>query len=806
MHSALVSFYRTVVRHKLHTALDIGGLALGIAVFLTLALYVRFETSFERWLPHHEQIYVVGTEVHLPGSAINGVYPATMGGLLEQMQAAFPGLTGTRMRGGTGGGVVRDGVTTKEDVTQVDASFFDVFALPMVAGQGAGALRDPAAVLISRAVAARYFGHDDPIGQTLTIALDAPVRYHVAGVFEDIPANSDLKAGLLIPMPSLPPPGEWAWNKWGTASLTTYLRFPTPAAAAAFAAKLPPFVDARARPDVGPGASKWLSLPLMPLRDVHLHPVGAESASRRMMVAVLGAIGLMTLAIAVFNHVNLATARGILRAREVALRKVTGATRATLIRQFVGEAVLMVGLAALVGLALAEVGLPLVNAAAGTSLTVPYGWALPLLVLLTGVVGFLAGFYPAIVQSTYPAAAALSAAPAPAGGRGKRRLREALIVLQFTLAIIFAIGTLLMMGEVAHLRGSDLGFQRRGLITVASLSDKGLEPDQVRSVVSAIRRLPGVNSIGLATAGPGGDGSSIADAIETPGQSNGGPILQLVSVGPGFFDTYGARLLAGRVFDGRHPGDDSSNWKRWNAGRMIVLSRQAAQTLGFATPGDAIGRTVGYPRPRTIVGVIEDMRFLSTHQPDGGSYYIFYPDQPPQPVAAVRFRGDPRAMLDRIASVWRREAPQVPFRGDTVDARIASLYEVDTRAMRLFTIGAVLALVIACIGLYGLAAFDTARRVREIGIRKTLGASTTEMLRMLVGQFLRPVVVATVLAWPIAFYAMRQWLAAFADRIALSPLYFLGAGAAALVIAAATVFAQSWRVARAEPARALRYE
>ncbi|WP_019368523.1 ABC transporter permease [Sphingomonas sp. HT-1] len=478
MTSVFTSFYRSLTRDKLYAALTIGGLAVGMATFLVLALYVRFETSFERWVPRYDQVYRVDTAIQFPGSPVNGAYPATMPGLLEMMRDDFPGLIGTRIRGGErGGAVLRGAIAATEDVAQVDPSFFDVFALPMVQGADARVLADPSAALLSRSAARRYFGSADPIGQTITVSMDAPANYRVAGVFEDLPTNSELRLAILIPIPKKPPPAEWAWYKWGTASLTTWLRFETPEAARAFAAKIPAFIDRRAKGDFGPGASKWLSQPLVPLADTHLKPMGAESASRQLMVTTLGTIGLLTLLIGIVNYVNLATARAGLRAREVAMRKVLGASRAALIGQFLGEAIATVVLAALLGLTLAEVGLPLVNAAGGTALAIPYGWALPLLGGVTLVVGLAAGLYPALVLSRFPAAAVLASARTPGGGKAGARLREALVVLQFGLAIAFLIGTVVMAVQMRHLRETDLGFRREGLITISSLADPKIGQD-----------------------------------------------------------------------------------------------------------------------------------------------------------------------------------------------------------------------------------------------------------------------------------------------------------------------------------------
>ena len=804
---ALIALYRSLTRHKLYSALNIGGLAVGIAVFLVLGLYVRFETSFETWLPHHDQLYLVTTEFHLEDSPFNGNYPGTMGGLLEELRQDFPGIAGTRLRGGKGGGtVLRGGEAMIEDVAQVDPSFFTLFDLPMVKGDGR-ALADPSSALISRTIARKYFGTSDPIGQTLTVGMETPTAYRIAGGFEDLPTNSDLQFSILIPMPAAGPPGQWAWHQWGLIGVATWLRFPTPADARAFQQKLPAYIDQRATKDMGAHASKLMSLTLVPITQTHLlEPAGSQRTSAKLMVVALGAVGVLTLLIAIVNYVNLATARAGLRAREVAMRKVVGADRGMLVRQFLGEAMLTVAVAALMGLILAELGLPLVNAAGGLSLAIPYALVVPALAVLVVLVGAAAGFYPALLLSRFQPAAVLASARGPGGGRAGARLREGLVVLQFGLAIAFIIGTVVLVSQTHHLRTADLGFRRDGLMVIPSLADPRLSQPQVRSLLAAFHEIPGVVSVGVADTAAGGGGNNSVEVVPLPGRPGARPTVQVITVGEDFFRTYAPRLLAGRLFGSAHGADDSTEWWKGNRARNIVIDRQAVTALGFRSPAEAVGKTVGGDAPRAIIGVIDQLRFFSPRSPDSPIYYQYMHDVPGAPIATVRFAGDPRAMLDQVRATWRRLAPNVPLRADTADHKLEDLYAADDRATRLFSIGAVLAVAIACVGLWGLASFNTARRVKEIGIRKTLGASSKDIVLLLVGQFLRPVLIANLIAWPGAYLTAARWLAGFSDRIALSPLYFLDASLIALAIAVVTVVGHALRASRAAPAWALRHE
>lgn len=799
---SLLTLYRSLVRHKLYAALNIGGLAVGIAVFIVLGLYVRFETSYEEWLPHHDQVYLVQTDWRIDGSPFNGTYPGTMGGLLEEMREDFPGVVGTRIAP-QAVNVIRDGIGIPENGAQVDPQFFQVFELPMIEGNGPAALASPSTVLIDQDMARKYFGSSNPVGQAMTMTLDGVTgTYRVAGVFQTLPKTSELEFQMLFPLPAKVTSDYW--HHWGSTSLFTYLRFPTPDAAKAFEARMPAFINRRGKADMGPNAVSQIMLPLLPITSDHLTPSGKQAASLGQTVVTMGVVGLVTLLIAIVNYINLATARAGLRAREVAMRKVLGANRAALMRQFIGEAVLTVALAALIGLALAELSLPWLNAAADMSLKIPYEVAVPALAALVVLVGTGAGLYPAVLLSRFPAASVLASARAPGGGRAGARVRSVLVVFQFALAIAFMVGTIVLGAQTAHMRNADIGFNRDGLIVVKSMIQA--DPSQRQALLAAWHDLPMIRSMTLSDSNAGGSGNNNANSVAVPGQPGDGPSLRQIQVGPDFFKTYGTKLIAGRLFDNAHGADDMIQHKD-GVPASIVISRKAVATLGFASPEAAVGKTVGNGKyPLTIVGVVEDMRFFSPRLPIDPTYYTYRSRMEEYAVATLRYNGDLRTAMDAVKGSWLQIAPKIPFDADSADQRLAELYKSDDHAARLFTIGAALAVLIGCVGLWGLASFNTARRVKEIGIRKTLGASSRDVVLLLVGQFLRPVLIANVIAWPLAWVVLRKWLAGFDDPIALSPLYFLAATLLSLLIATLTVAMQSLRAARATPAWALRHE
>ncbi|MGI4876579.1 MAG: FtsX-like permease family protein, partial [Janthinobacterium lividum] len=635
--------------------------------------------------------------------------------------------------------------------------------------------------------------------------------YRVAAVIADLPKNTDLEFDMLARLVISEAPASATFNgthQWNYFDAQTYVRLPSAAEISRVTGQLTAVAARHSRVETPDDPDNTFEISLQPIADVHFETAGAKLA-----VTTLGIVGVLTLLIAIVNYVNLATARAGMRAREVAMRKVLGASRGVLARHYVGEAVATATIAGVIGLALAESGLPLVNAASGLSLTMRYlGWDGVLLPWLLTVilVGVGAGLYPALVLSRFPAAAVLASARSPGGGRWGTRVREALVVLQFAIAIAFMIGTGVLVAQTDHIRSADPGYNRQGVLLVRSLGSDSLTESQRDSIVHRLRALPGAQAVTVANGVPGGGLFGAQTNVAIPGEPGDGPTIAFFEISPGFFETLGGHLMAGRMFDPARPGDINPNLDGvGNDGTLsanIILNHSGVVALHFASPQAAIGKTVGGKNPRTIIGVVADMRFGSPRAPVPPTMYDFQMRGLRAPIAILRFSGDPKAMLAVVQQAWRQEAPEVPFQAGTVVQALNGYYERDDHAALLFTIGAVLAVVIGCVGLWGLASFNTARRVKEIGIRKTLGASSTDIVRLLVGQFLRPVLIANLFAWPLAYFAMRTWLAGFNDRIDLSPLFFVAATLLALVIAVLTVFAQSLRAARSTSAWALRHD
>jgi putative ABC transport system permease protein len=796
---ALLTLYRSVTRHRLYAVINVLGLALGVAVFLVLMLVVRFQTSFEQWIPGSSQIYLIRTNAR-----DQGWLPYTTGAMLDALRADYPQILGTRVSDTPAS--VRQGPTiTAERVTPVDPTFFKVFDLPLVAGDRDRLLASPDNVVVSQAEARKYFGGANPMGRRLTISIQNKVRdYRVVGVIKDPPPTTDFKFDLItllrIPSRAANP----AWFDFTSMRTETYLRFATPASADRLAADLPTFIGrhARRRPD-GP-EHRGMTLRLTPVRQMHLiKPPGVAVAAATAAVAVL------TLLLAAVNYVNLSTARASMRAKEVALRKVMGATRPGLIAQFVGESVVVALFGALLGLALCELVLPLFNAALGVTLKLDYvgdPWLAGLMAFVVLVVGLGAGFYPAFVLSRYQPASVLASARSPGGGRAGSGLREALVIFQFAIGIAFTIATAVILTQALFLRRVDIGFRREGLIEVISHTSS-VSPAQRDSLLTAWRAEPGVIGAAQADTTPGDPDIPAAWTKQT-GQAGPGSWVHFASIGRNFFQTFGVRLLAGRLPDPDRAADFAVENRPQPGVSNVVVNLRALKQLGFRSPEDAIGKSiVGMDRQFQVIGVVGDLRFTSPREVVEPIVYLSLVGGIEGSAPVVRYSGvDPAVMARRMADDWRRIVPTEPFEAKTIVAELEPYYRTDDQASRMLALAAVLAVLIGCIGLYGLASFNTAQRVREIGIRKTLGASTLDILRLLMGQFLRPVVLANLAAWPLAYLALRAYLTGFDQRVALGPAYFLIASVMTLAIAVVTVAGQALFVARAPPSKALRHE
>ncbi len=815
--NVLRSALRTARRQPGFTALNVAGLALGLACCLLIALYVRAETTVDDVHERADRIVRVNQQVVEPGR--EALWAWTGGAMGEDLEADFPQVEAVvrvlRQAGPVRSEADPDLRFREEAFAFADAAFFDVFSYRFLRGDPATALRQPNAVVLTASTAARYFGDADPMGQALTY--DGRLPLVVSGVVEDPPATS-LPWGLVAPMDAFKSlnglPAEASFGSYWWPQVWTYLLLPSADDVAQLQGQMAAFSERRRE-----GGAGYVPT-LEPLADAHFSPAegGATPGGSRTLVHVFAAIALAVLLLACVNFVNLSTARGAERAREVGVRKALGAGRGGLAVQFVGEAVLMCVAALVVALGLVAAALPTFNAIAGTDLGLgvlrePQAWAV-LAALVVGA-GVAAGAYPAAVLSAFRPARVLRGGPVSGRGGG---LRRALVVGQFTVSIALAAAAVVAFQQLHFLRSAPLGFDDEEVVTLR-LSGDGWEP-----LKAALEARPEVVAVTGSMTRPGfGRGWGLpyeAEGVSFPeGES---PRLGLEAVDYGFVETLGIDVVAGRSFspefasdEGVRP-DDGPGFHLNDRG--LLVNRSAARDLGWSDE-DALGKTMRFYALEngtyftdvrgTVVGVVDDYHASSFEGAIDPLVFMLAksPVAYTPAWALVKVRpGDAGRTVAALREVWDGARPDAPFEASFLDADLDARYERQARLGAVVATFAGLGALIACLGLFGLAAFAAEQRRREVGVRKVLGASVQSLVALLARDFVALVAVSAVLATPLAWWAARRWLDGFAYRVELGPLPFVAVGAVALVVALVTVSGQALRAATADPVRALRSE
>jgi putative ABC transport system permease protein len=812
---------RMLARNRVQSAINIGGLALGLAGCLMILNSVRYERSYDSWLADSARVYQLQTIVHPPGQPdVNSQLSPFP--IYQQLPAAFPQIEAITSVASGKTVTERDGQPIFVDVLTVDPEFFKVFDLPFAHGSAASALSDPNAHVLTESEAIRLFGTSDVLGRMITFGAGAgkhPSR--ISGVLRDLPPNSSLRIGLLFRRELNQVPQEA--RGWSQLAQHHYVKLRNAADAAvvnaglsAWAKRVMTPVEINGR-KISLAQAGVFEFKLVPIHDVHLGKAqdGAETpGGDPRALATFTVIALLTLAMAVVNFVNLSTARAIQRSREVALRKVFGASRGQLASQFMVESLLVSAVAMLLALTLTELVTPWIAHLVGVEMQVAYFGAsgiLPAVAILFAVTGLAGGLYPAFAVSRANPAPVLHVNRGSAETAGSGALRSVLVVIQFAVAIGLIVSTVVIWSQTRFLEKVDPGYRRDGLVQIAN-AWRFTQGSEYVAARTALLATPGITMVGRTALGLGSDDMS-PRLTRMPGA---GEYVTMTgaAVDADFLPTTGVALLAGRTFDDRVATDRADNatpadLKR--RGLNVVVSRSAAEKFGFRAPRAALGQVVQVAFdnmdmvPATIVGVVEDIRFRSARNPISPTVYIYDPTQCTQ--VLVRYRGaSPNTVMSALTRIWRQYEPEIPFEASFVDDISYRFYAAERGRTTLFAAFAAMGVLIACLGLYALAAHAAQRRTKEVGIRKVLGASVADIVRLLAWQFLKPVVIANLIAWPVAWWAMRDWLNRFDLRIALTVTPFAVAGLLALAIALFTIVGHTLRVARVRPVHALRYE
>ena len=819
----LVMALRGFAHRRLYSFINIAGLSVGLLAAILIVLYVRDQLSYDRWIPGTANLYRLERGPWNPGQ-----------GIPRSAQCPFPVL---RAVGDEVAGVKAVTHVTPEPmtvhfgnrsfhqaVTVVDPDFFQVIRLPLVAGDPGRVLAQPESVVISQTIARKLFGASDPVGRTLTVNLDhnrscsandtaclgASYPLTVTGVLRDLPHNTQLVADLVIPNTSRADAlatkdklSGWMANN----GVYGYVELLPGARPEAIPAAIGPILDRSVdltKWGIRKPASQIDRYYMTPFRDVHLATDrygGMTPAGSWTVVYGLSAIALLIVLVAGCNFMNLATAQATLRAREIGLRKVEGATRRQLMAQFLGEALLTAFASLAIALSIAEVLLPVFGRFLDEPIPAGYLTDWRLLVALaagTAVVGVLSGLYPALVISGLRPVEALKAGAGARSGSGM--LRSALVVVQFAVSIGLAIAAIVVLRQIDFARHIDLGIRREGVVVVRGIAR--LTPSQRESFANELKSYPGIESVAYSAGVPFG-----LDGFYASIQISGKPAVdaELLNMSPEFPALYGMRLVAGRLLTADRGGDASTLARVGN----IVINETAARRFGL-TAKEAVGTIItGIGAVGSqVVGVVADANLKGVQDPLEPMVFMFDPsDAGFMPDMSVRIRADSvRQTLSYIDSTWRRFQPGSVIERQFLADRFEDFFRTADREGEMLGIFVAIAIFIACLGLFGLAAFTAERRTKEIGVRKVSGARTSELVRLMLWRISTPVLAANLIAWPVAYFYLHRWLQGYAYRVALNPLYFLASGGAALLIAWATVYAITLRLARTNPIHALRYE
>lgn len=819
----LVAAWRSARRDLAYAVLNVLGLALGFSVVILIWLFVLDELSYNSFLPGYRDVYVMKLTV-----AEAGQRPVTMEGTPERMAAElkldFPEIAGVTRTRTQSVGLRHGTVEAVENVTWADPSFFSVLGYPLLRGDPTLALAQPDSMVLTRTLALKYFGTLDCLGQTLEVDHVHPVR--ITAVAEDPPTNTTQRFSALLS-------GKTAWGKLAIADATppvpgqlslageTYVRLRPGITPGALEARFPAFTRMHYPDPDGPGGL-FDSLFMHSLKDVHLHPYNPDTNETEVRLQTLYAIaatGLLILLLAGINFVNLVTARSTRRAVEVGLRKGLGATRGQLVVQFIGEALLYALVGLMLGIALAETFLPTLNAFLGRQISFNLMRDPLLMVVPLGVAilfGIAAGFYPAMILSRLPPAQALKARAGTLLGGG--RLRLCLVVCQFASTIAVVTATIVIQSQISYATSRALGFDKTLLLTIdlngmpGHVTPDGLskrDAGPLEALRTRLTAVPGVQAMAATFTLPPWFNFLRMDYVR-PARGDVQTVnFTMQPVDYGYFGVYRVPLVAGRDFsrdfvDDRISGDDKSRVS------AAIINITALRALGFADASAAIGQEIRTtdpttPRRHRIIGVAPDFPLDSVRDPVPPSIFIVDPDL--HNVLTVRLSGvNLPETLRNIDAVWHDFVPNRPINRVFLDDRLAVLYVDITHEGQVFAGFALVSVAIGCLGLVGLSAYAAERRAKEIGVRKAHGATVVNVTRLLVWQFTRPVLLANVLAAPIAWWSMRHWLDGFAYRVDLGPVPFLLAGIGAVAIAVATTAASAINGARVSPAKALRYE
>lgn len=806
--------FRNLRKHSFYTFINILGLAVGIASCLIIVTYVAHETSYDKHYADVDRIYRVENEIKFgPNHLMLAVSPAP---LAEAFRNDYPEVESVGRFWDNGSLLIkRVDQNIKETRTVfADSSIFSVFSIPFVEGDRRTALKDPFTMVISQTAARKFFPDESAVGQTLIV--ENKDSYKITGVYEDMPETSHFRFDFMLALVSHPYHKD---PQWLSNNFTTYVKLRKGASADALVAKFPQMVDKYAGPQARAAlggdftmeqfraSGNKIDYTLRPVTDIHLHSdrMGELSANSDITYMYLfGAIALFILIIACINFMNLSTARSANRAKEVGVRKVMGSLRGHLVRQFLTESILLTAFSFLIAIAIAWLVLPSFNVLAGITLSLPFAessfWIRLVLAILA--VGLLAGLYPSFFLSAFNPANVLKGNLSL--GMKSGWVRSTLVIFQFAVSIVLIIGTIAVNRQLAFIQQKKIGFNKDQVIVIKDAYGMG---DQVRAfrdeVVKDSRITSGTVTSFLPVSGTNRSDNTFWPDGVNPTQENLVSI-QCWRVDYDYLKTLGMQIKQGRGFSLEFPSDSSA----------VILNEAALHLFGITE--DPIGKYINTwssdnnqpdsknPKKYKVIGVVENFHFESMRQSITPLAMFIG-----RSIGMVSFRflaQNTQEVISSIQAVWEKMAPGMPFSYSFLDEDFAHMYAAEQRLGKIFMVFAGLAIIIACLGLFALTAFTAEQRTKEIGVRKVMGASVGSIVFLLSKEFGRLIIIAFVLAVPLAWYGIRTWLSTYTYRVEVGVLVYVLAGAMALIIAWLTMGYQSFRAATSDPVRSLRSE
>ncbi len=790
---------RNVVKQKAYTFINIAGFAVGLATCILILLYVIHELSYDKFHSNADRIYRIGVEGNLSGENVK--YPLSNLGTGPAMLKDYYEVESFTRLYSMPRIPIKYGENNffEERLAYVDPQFFEVFSYSLIQGNPKTALEAPYSIILTRDMAEKYFGDDNPLGKQLK--LNNRYDYNVTGVIENFPENSHLKVDFICSIETFYVINDRDVEEWTNFNNYTYLLLRKNVSPEAFVSKFPAFID-----NYLPGLKKLLGGELnyfiQPVTDIHLHSnLGYElpGNSDIAYVYIFSAIALFILLIACINFMNLATARSAGRAKEVGLRKVMGAEKQMLVKQFLVESMLTCVVSLIVAVGLIRLALPLFNSISGVKLKIPFGeipWLIPAFIGFTLITGLLAGSYPAFFLSAFEPANVMRGTLK--SGAGSNKFRSVLVVVQFVISIALLSGTGIMMSQLRFMKNKNLGFNKENVIVIP-IMDQSIR-ESIREIKSEIRSRSDVIDVCAASDLPGSypDYSAFVPEGYTLEQTQ---LMHRINGDTDLITTLGMKIIAGRNFSIDFSTDPDE---------AIIINEAAAKKYGWDDP---IGKKIGFfqsgdmkeIRYRNVIGVVQDFHVRSLHDKilpllltNEGDYLG---------EIAVRVNmGHISDVLDFLREKWTKFDPNRPFDYYFLDRNFNQQYQSDESLQKIIGYFTLFAIFIACLGLYGMASFMAEQRFKEIGIRKTLGASVLNIIVLISKDVVKLIIIANIIALPIAYYVFRRWLESFAYHTQISALTFLVSAVLVFFIGYSTIAYQSIKAALLNPVDAIRAE